>query len=111
MPRKSERSKKRKFRRKASGKSKPCFVSGKPGKHHCALCQAVLHGTPHGKAGSAVRKMSKSKRRPSALFAGTLCSKCRSLVVEEAAKVESGIKELRAVELRLQRYVTGVKVS
>ena len=55
--------------------------------------------------------MSKSKRRPSALFAGVLCSKCRTLVVEEAAKINAGAKKPSEVELRLREYVAAVKVS
>ncbi len=111
MPKRSERGKKRKFRRRASGKAKPYFAEGKSGKNCCALCGAVLHGTPHGKSASAVRQLGKSERRPSALFAGTLCGKCRTLVVEEAAKVDCKAKKLADVELRLQPYVACVKVS
>jgi len=110
MPKRSDRTKKTKFRKKAIGKSERVFVRGKAGKHLCALCKKALHGVPHGKVGSKVRKLSKTKRRPTALFAGTLCTKCRSLVVEESAKVEAGAKKLDAVELRLLKYVKQVKV-
>ncbi len=110
MVRRSDRSKKEKFRRKSSGKSKRYFVRDKAGKHHCGVCKAVLHGTPHSKPASKIRKLSKSERRPTALFAGVLCSKCRTLVVEEAAKIESKTKKLDEVELRLRKYVSAVKV-
>jgi len=111
MPKRSDRSKKKKFRRSASGKSKRIFVKDKPGKHHCALCKRVLHGVPHGKDIAKVRKLGKTKRRPTALFAGVLCSKCRPMVVTEAAKVDAKVKKLDEVELRLQRYVKQVKVA
>ncbi len=110
MPTKSDRSKKKKFRRTAKG-SKTVFARGKRGKHLCAVCGSVLHGVPHGKGPAEVRKLSKTKRRPTAVFAGILCSKCRSKVVEEAAKVEAGFKKSDEVELVLQRYVEKVKVN
>ena len=111
MPNRSERSKKTKFRRVAGSKSKRIFVNGKTGKHKCALCKGILHGVPHGKTGTEVRKLSKTKRRPTALFAGILCSKCRHLVVMEAAQVEAKAKKFDEVELRLQDYVKQVKVK
>jgi len=111
MPNKSERSKKKKFRKMPSGKSKRVFIRGKTGKHYCALCERVLHGVPHGKKASEVGKLSKTERRPTALFAGVLCGKCRAIVAAEAAKVSSGSKAVEDVELRLQPYVKLVKVE
>lgn len=111
MPKRSDRSKKTKFRRKAGGKSRRIFVKGKPGKHHCALCKGVMHGMPHGKTQAEVGKLSKTERRPSALFAGTLCGKCRHLVVGQAAQVEAKAKTMDDVELRLREYVKLVKVK
>ncbi len=109
MPKRSDRSKKKKFRRTASGKAKRIFVKGKTGKHKCALCERILHGVPHGKTGAEVRKLAKTKRRPTALFAGVLCNKCRAKAVAEAAKVEAKAKKFEEVELRLQKYVKQVK--
>ena len=111
MPKRSDRSKKTKFRRNASGKSERIFVKGKTKKHKCALCKGVLHGVPHSKTSAEVRKLAKTKRRPTALFAGVLCTKCRSKVVVEAAKAEAGIKKIEDIELRLQKYVKQVKVD
>ncbi len=110
MPKRSDRSKKKKFRRRGSGKAKKVFVRGKTAKHHCHLCKGLLHGVPHSKTAAEVRKLSKTKRRPTALFAGILCSRCRSQVVGEAAKVEASTKKIAEVELRLQKYVGQVKV-
>ena len=110
MPKRSDRSKKKKFRKKASGKAKRVFVRGKTAKHSCALCEKTLHGVPHGKSPAKVGKLAKTKRRPSGLFAGILCSKCKSKVAEEAAKVSFKGKKPEEVELRLQKYVERVKV-
>lgn len=110
MPKRSERAKKKKFRRRPSGKAEAVYVRGKPGKHHCALCGAVLQGVPHSKTAAAVRKLSKTQRRPSALFAGTLCTKCRTIVVGEAALLNCGAKQQQDIELRLRKFVQAVKV-
>jgi len=111
MPNREERAKNKKFRRLPHGKSRVVFERGHPGKHHCALCGAVLHGVPHGRKPSEVRKMGKTERRPSALFAGMLCGKCRAIIVVEAAKVGSGLKKIQDVELRLRKFAAQVKVE
>lgn len=110
MPKRSERYMKIKFRRRSKGKAKKVFAEKKPGKHHCALCKKVLHGTPHGKNRAGVSRLGRTERRPSALFAGVLCNQCRTLVVAEAAKVEAGVKKSNEVELRLKKFVERVKV-
>lgn len=111
MPKKSERYMKFKFRRQSKGKAKKVFVSGKSGKHHCALCEKVMHGMPHGKNKGGIARLSKTERRPSALFAGVLCNQCRAIVVAEAAKVDAGVKKKDDVELRLIKFVEQVKVQ
>ncbi|MCX6798735.1 MAG: 50S ribosomal protein L34e [Candidatus Diapherotrites archaeon] len=111
MPSRTQKTKKRKFRRLPHGKSKLCFQKAKSSRHHCALCEAVMHGVPHGKRQCAVGKMGKSERRPNALFAGTLCNKCRKNAVLEAAKVESGCKQMQSVELRLRKFASQVRVE
>ena len=111
MPNRSERAKKTKFRKKPGAKSERVFVRGKTGKHVCAICERVMHGTPHGKTAAEVRKLSKTKRRPTGIFAGVLCNKCRAQVAGEAAKVEAGIKSIEEIELRMRKYVEQVKVK
>jgi len=111
MPKRSDRSKKKKFRKTSGEKAKRIFVRGKTGKHHCALCEKVLHGVPHSKKPSEVRKLAKTKRRPSAIFAGVLCNQCRAQIAEEAAKVEAKAKKISEVELRFRIYVNQLKVK
>ena len=111
MPNRGERTKNKKFRRLPHGKSRVVFERDHPGKHHCTLCGAVLHGVPHGRKPSEVRKMGKTERRPSARFAGMLCGKCRATVFVEAAKVGSGLKKIQDVELRLREFTAQVKVE
>ncbi len=111
MPKRSDRSKKKKFRKSSGKKAKPIFVRGKTAKHKCAACGKALHGVPHGKTSSQVRKLSKTERRPTGIFAGVLCGQCRSKVAAEAAKVEAKAKKLWEVELKLRKYVEQVEVN
>lgn len=111
MPNRSERAKKTKFKKKTGAKSERIFVRGKTGKHVCALCEKTVHGTPHGKTAAEVRKLSKTKRRPTGIFAGILCNKCRAKVAGEAAKIEAKIKKPGDIEVRLKKYVEQVKVE
>ncbi|MBN1941374.1 MAG: 50S ribosomal protein L34e [Candidatus Diapherotrites archaeon] len=78
------------------------LVSGKSAKKTCALCKAQLHGVPHGAKTSATKKLSKTQKRPSAIFGGILCNKCRSMIAEETAKILSGKESL---DLRAKPYV------
>jgi len=80
-------------------------MTKKSAKKTCALCQNALHGVPHGKRVAKVRKLSKTEKRPTALFGGTLCGTCRKQVMEEAAKVNSGAKEEFEIEFRFRPYV------
>ncbi|MFH1257203.1 MAG: 50S ribosomal protein L34e [Candidatus Diapherotrites archaeon] len=105
MPRRSQRSKSKKFRKTPGGKTKTHYFKGKGSKHECASCGKQLHGVPHSRKNFEVRNLSKSQRRPSALFGGVLCGKCRRIVVEETAKVKHGLKEAGDVSLSLKKFV------
>ena len=105
MSKPGDRTKKKKFRRKISKKSKVFYTREKTSKHHCAICKGVLHGTPHGKTRAKVRKLSKTERRPSVPFGGVLCTKCRTSVFEEATKVSAGSKKIEDIDLKKKNYV------
>ncbi len=105
MPKPGERSSGKKFVRTTGGKVAVRYVQGKSSKHRCALCKAILHGVPHGKRKAAVKKLSKSKSRPSGIFGGILCSKCRTNIIEEAIRVEHKLKDIAKVELSNREYV------
>ena len=98
----SERRKKKKFKRTPGGKVKKTSIKKRGSRKKCALCSKPLSGTLRGRK---ERKASKSKKRPSAPFAGVLCNNCRSLVFEEAFKVKAGVKGMEGVELRIRGYV------
>ena len=63
-----------------------------------------MQGVARGKR-SEVRKLAKTKRRPSILFGGILSSKARDIVFEEAIKVKTGIKNINDVNIKYRQYV------
>lgn len=77
----------------------------------CALCGDMLHGVPHGKKTNALRKLSKTQRRPSVPFAGILCGNCREMAAIETIKVAMKQKKFTDVELRVQPYVKQLQAS
>jgi len=92
--------KKKMYRKTPSGKTKVYFKKEKRKScASCALCSKTLAGV------SNERNLSKSEKRPSAMFAGVLCNECRTTVVEEAIKVKQGIKRLEDCEVRLRSYI------
>ena len=105
MVKPGQKTKKKKFRRRASKKSRVYFTREKTSKQHCALCKGMLHGVPHGKTKTEVKRLSKTQRRPSTVFGGVLCTKCRTSAVEEAAKVKEKLKKIEDVNLEMRKYV------
>ena len=88
---------KRKRKRLAKG-VKEVYVKAKKGKQHrCAICKAPLAGVGKGKT--------KSERKPSRKFGGTLCPSCTERVLRYAARVSAGEISLDDVELRYVEYV------
>ncbi|MEM4662598.1 MAG: 50S ribosomal protein L34e [Candidatus Diapherotrites archaeon] len=100
MGRKAKSSRKKIYRKTPSGKiiiyfekkAKKCAAS-------CALCHSKLAGTVQAKKGG------KSKKRPSVMFGGVLCNKCRSTVFEEALKVKENIKKLEDCDVKERPYI------
>ena len=107
MTKPGDKTKKKKKRRVTSG-SREYFEREKTSKAVCGLCGSQLHGMPHGKKVSEVSKMSKTEKRPSVPFGGVLCTKCRRMVAEERAKLESGTKQASEIEIRIKKFV-GIK--
>lgn len=105
MTKPHEMTMKKKFKRTIKGKSKVYYVREKTSKHHCAICKGILHGTAHGKKVSEVSKLSKTQKRPSVVFGGVLCTKCRKAIMEDSAKVISEIKDITDVNLKRRKYV------
>jgi len=105
MPTPGEKTKKKKFVKTPGGKVKVRYKRKHPGKHHCALDKSVLHGMPHNKKNYEVRKLAKTKRRPSVMFGGILSGNSRKKVIEEAVKVKYFGKKTSNTDLRMKKYL------
>jgi len=105
MTQPKDKNRKKKFRRSVKGKSKVYYDDAKKGKHKCALCKKVLHGTPHSKSRGKITKLSKTQKRPSVPFGGILCSACRKKIIDEAVKVSLKEKKEEDVQLKEKNYV------
>jgi large subunit ribosomal protein L34e len=51
------------------------YLKRKPSPSKCAVCGRQLQGVPR-KNPSSLKKMSKSRKRPSRPYGGNLCSRC-----------------------------------
>lgn len=102
MVKPGQKTKKKKYRKTPGGKAKAYFERKRHGKASCALCGNALAGVPKQ---DEVKKLSKTERRPSAIFAGVLCNRCRNTVLEEAIKIKENIKNMRDCKITLRTYV------
>ncbi len=88
----SEARKKIKVKKTSGGKKVFRGEREKPRKLVCAVCSTQLSGVQHGQKKSKLGKNSKTQKRPSVLFGGILCAKCREAVFIEAIKIKTGLK-------------------
>ncbi|PIU21832.1 MAG: hypothetical protein COT15_00200 [Candidatus Diapherotrites archaeon CG08_land_8_20_14_0_20_34_12] len=79
------------------GYAKIRSVKKRGNKARCPLCRSIVLGVN--------RKGSKTERRPSRIFGGTLCNACVTRVMTEAAKVKEEVKPLDHVKLEIKKYV------
>ncbi|HID15448.1 MAG TPA: 50S ribosomal protein L34e [Candidatus Atribacteria bacterium] len=93
------------FRRTPGGRVAVHYVREKRGKHVCAICGAPLHGVPHRKSPSKVRKLAKTERRPERVFGGVLCPGCTRRVLEEAFYAKRGAMDISNIDMRDRKYV------
>ena len=100
----ADRRRKKKFV-KTIKHTKRISIDTKSNVHECHYCGRKMHGMPHRCNENQTRKLSKTKRRPEVMFAGTLCNQCRTNVWNESAKVYAGIKPLDEIDLRLKNWV------
>ena len=101
----SAKQKRKKFIRPVSGKARVVKARKKTSKLTCFVCNSLLHGVPHGKTKAQIARLSKSEKKPSALFGGILCTACRRQVMDEAALVNQEAKGIQQVDLSLQKFV------
>jgi large subunit ribosomal protein L34e len=107
-PRHRSRSLKRRQVRIPGGKTVTQYNYKKPSKHICAICKALLHGTPRGRP-IEIKKLDKTSKRPSRPFGGQLCAACtRKIMLLRAQIIDKQIK-LDDVQLSLKPYVGVMK--
>lgn len=105
MVKPSERRLNKKFIKVPSGKTKSVrYKEASKKKSICGLCSKGLQGTPRGNDGQK-GKLSKTEKRPSILFGGVLCNKCRDAVFENTIKVKTGLKKITDVKVGMRKYV------
>lgn len=90
------------------GKLKTIYRKEKTSKHVCAICSGLLLGVPRGRE-TEIKKLTKSKRRPTRPFGGQLCTKCTRKIVALKAKFKLKAISVDDVPLSLRTYVIGNK--
>jgi len=70
----------------------------KPKKLKCEVCGVVLGGVKSG-------KKAKTRRVPSRIFAGHLCSKCTAEVVKASARLKQGKMKESELGYAQKKYV------
>lgn len=95
----SERFMKKKHVRVPSGESRIRLIRRDRTKVRCGLCGAKIS------CASNNPKLSKTEKRPSVLFGGILCSKCRDNIFENAIKVKLGVKSIDDLNLTQKKFV------
>ena len=105
MVRPALRWKKKVYYRTPGGRLRIRYKREKTGKRKCGLCGAILHGVPHGKTNSEVRKLAKTRKRPERLFGGHLCHKCTAEIIELKTLIEAGKMKLEDVDPLRRKYV------
>jgi ribosomal protein L34E len=72
----------------------------KPKAQGCAICEIPLLGVPRDTS-----KLSKTEKRPSIIFGGVLCSKCRDSVFDQTIMLKIGLISENQVGLTERHYV------
>jgi large subunit ribosomal protein L34e len=108
-----EITRKSRWKRTTSGRTKIVYKRGKSAKLECALCAGKLHGVPHCRTVSGISKLPKSQKRPEVLFGGVLCGRCREEVTRKAVLVHEGKEDILGISLKKAKFVEEVakKVS
>tara|TARA_Y100000310_G_C19954625_1_gene478416 strand:- start:167 stop:436 length:270 start_codon:yes stop_codon:yes gene_type:complete len=87
QPRKKSRSLRKIYVKTPGGRTTVHYKHRKPKVAHCSKCRAVLKGVARERP-YKMKKIGKSKKRPSRPYAGVLCTKCmRSLFIKKARKI------------------------
>lgn len=69
------------------------------GRASCSACGGLLHGV------SCERGLAKSKRKPSRIFGGNLCSECSRKVIKLRVLLKTNEMSIEDVPMIYQKYV------
>ncbi len=95
----AQRNMKKKFVKVTKGTKEVRFRDKSKGAH-CATCKTALQGVPRN-----VAKLAKTEKRPSVLFGGLLCSKCRDEVFDYAIMVKLNLVPESEISFKIKKYV------
>jgi len=98
------RVKKKKFRKTPGANTAVQYTRKKNSKARDCITGKPLPGTGN-QSKASVRKLAKSKRRPSVIFGGILGSKTRREVWENYALVDAGKKDITEVPIKLKKFI------
>jgi len=99
MVKRSDRYKKKTFKRVPSGKTVIRRKDAKTGACKCAICKSELQGT------SCSTKLKKSERRPERPFGGYLCQECSEKVFIYKTRVMNNDMKISDVPMLFQKYI------
>ncbi|GAB6147600.1 50S ribosomal protein L34e [Stetteria hydrogenophila] len=85
------RSLRRVYRRTPGGVTVVHFEKRKPGPARCARCGRPLNGVPRLRP-SALRKLSKTAKRPERPYGGVLCAACLAELIRESVRSAAGAR-------------------
>ncbi len=104
-PQYRSRSKKRVSRRMPGGKTVLHYKQGKPDKNHCGRCGKPMQGVPNANP-SKMRKMSRSERIPTRIYAGILCADCTESLMRYITRSEAKFGYPEFSDMEIQRDLT-----
>jgi len=104
-PKHRSRSVKKRQVRTPGGRTVTHYKKKKPSKHKCGRCGKVLAGVP-SRIQSEIRKLSKSEKVPSRVYAGDLCADCVDSLIRYRTRFEVKFKYSEFSDLELRRDLT-----
>ncbi len=99
------RSVKKTKKKTPGGETRVYYKRGKPSKHKCGRCGKLLYGTPND-VPSRIKKLSKSRKKPSRAYGGNLCAECLERLLRYQTRFEVKERYKEYSDLPLKRDLT-----
>ena len=107
FPRQRSTSQKKKTHRTPSGRVSTLYSQGKGSKHSCAICHTLLSAVMV--RSKALKRATKTQRRPERKFGGVLCASCVETLIKEKTRLETGSISREEVSLAHLKYLDRLK--